>query len=198
MPSRTSRTARPARRLGGRHYCCPRMGHLRTGPILTMDRRPSAVLTRVFPARATPSVPQLCAQLQIGRREREERVRGPLCSEHYWKAEVPGELALQRRVIQLPRIPGRTSPPWQSPSIRLVAAAAACRRARLGRYRRPIRPVGRLSHQPTARSLCQRGSASPATGEMPVGNRSWVRPPLVRRDRARRNMGHRGIQRLNH
>ena len=38
------------------------MGTLRTGPILTMDRQPSAVLTRVLAANPTPQVPQLWAQ----------------------------------------------------------------------------------------------------------------------------------------
>jgi hypothetical protein len=38
------------------------------GPILTMDREPSAVLTAVLAGRATPRVPQLWVQLPLAAR----------------------------------------------------------------------------------------------------------------------------------
>jgi hypothetical protein len=81
------------------------------------------------------------------------------------------ELTLQRRVVQLPRIeaeqplPSGWSPPRPPAGVPgCVAAGAQPGRCR----RRPTRPAGRCCHQPAARALRQRGSASPATEEMPV------------------------------
>jgi hypothetical protein len=87
------------------------------------------------------------------------------------------QLTLQRRVVQ---DRGRTSPPWQSPSIRLAAAVAACRRARPRRCRYTPRSAvggalpGRLVD--AAISLPRACSASEAHPARPMGQIATAQP----------------------